>query len=47
MSGFRQTKCKVLMNKEATKIVNFTFPVAGILVLGHGHISHILKMRKS
>ena len=28
----------------STKIVNFMTPGAGVLVLGHGHISHIVKM---
>ena len=30
-----------MMTKEgSTKIVNFITPGAGVLVLGHGHISH-------
>ena len=34
-----------MMTKEgSTKIVNFMTPGAGILVLGHDHISHIVKM---
>ena len=34
-----------MMTKEgSTKIVNFMTPGTGILLLGHGHISHILKM---
>ena len=34
-----------MMNKEgSTKIVNFMTPRAGALVLGCGHISHIVKM---
>ena len=42
----RQTKYLVMMNKEgSTKIVNFMTPGAGVLVLGRGHISHIVKMR--
>ena len=42
---FRQTKCIVMMTKEgSTKIVNIMTPGAGILVLGRGHISHIVKM---
>ena len=41
----RQTKCAVMMTKEgSTKIVNFMTPGAGVLMLGHGHISHIVKM---
>ena len=36
---------KVMMTKEgSTKIVNFMTPGAGVLVLGRGHISHIVKM---
>ena len=42
---FRQTKYIVIMTKEgSTKIVNFMTPRAGVLVLGCGHISHIVKM---
>ena len=34
-----------MMNKEgSTKIVHFMTPEAGVLVLGCGHISHIVKM---
>ena len=34
-----------MMTKEgSTKIVNFMNPGAGVLVLGRGHISHIVKM---
>ena len=34
-----------MMTKEgSTKIVNFMIPRAGVLVLGRGHISHIVKM---
>ena len=34
-----------MMTKEgSTKIVNFMTPGAGVLVLGCGHISHIVKM---
>ena len=34
-----------MMIKEAsTKIVNFMTPRAGVLLLGRGHISHIVKM---
>ena len=40
-----QTKYKVMMSKEgSTKIVNFKTPWAGVLVLGHSHTSHIVKM---
>ena len=42
---FRQTKYIVTITKEgSTKIVNFMTPLAGVLVLGRGHISHIVKM---
>ena len=41
----RQTKYVVIMTKEgSTKIVNFMTPGVGVLVLGRGHISHIVKM---
>ena len=41
-------KLKVMMNKEgSTKIVNFITPGAGVLVLGRGHISRIVKMHYS
>ena len=41
----RQTEGRVMMTKEgSTKIVNFIIPRAGVLVFGHGHISHIMKM---
>ena len=41
----RQTKYVVMMTKEgSTKIVNFITPGAGVLALGRGHISHIMKM---
>ena len=41
----RQTKYVVTFTKEgSTKIVNFMTPGAGVLVLGRGHISHIVKM---
>ena len=41
----RQTKYVVMMTKEgSTKIVNFMTPEAGVLVLGRGHISHIVKL---
>ena len=37
----RQTIYIVLMTKEGcTKIVNFMTPGAGVLMFGHGHISH-------
>ena len=33
------------MTKEgSTEIVNGITPGAGVLVLGHGHLSHIVKM---
>ena len=28
------------MKEESTKIMNFMTPGAGVLMLGHGHISH-------
>ena len=35
----------VMMTKEgSTKIVNFMTPGAGVLALGRGHISHIVKI---
>ena len=41
----RQTKYVVMMTIEgSTKIVNFMTPGVGVLVLGRGHISHIVKM---
>ena len=41
----RQTKYVVMITKEgSTKIVNFMTPGAGVLVLGCGHISHIVTM---
>ena len=41
----RQTKYVVMMTKEgSTKIVNFMTTGAGVLVLGRGHRSHIVKM---
>ena len=41
-------KLKVMMNKEgSTKIVNVITPGAGVLVLGRGHISRIVKMHYS
>ena len=45
MAWFRQTKCIVIMIKDgSTKIVNFMTPVAGVLVLGHGHLIQMMKM---
>ena len=42
---FRQNKCIVMMTIEwSTKILNFMIPRAGVLLLGRGHISHIVKM---
>ena len=42
---FRKTKYIVMMTKErSTKIVNFMTPWAGVLALGCGHISHIVKI---
>ena len=46
----RQTKYVVMMNKnkeESTEIVNFMIPESGVLVIGRGHISHIVKMHFS
>ena len=41
----RQTKYKVMKSKEeSTKIVNFKTPWEGVLVLGCGHTSQIVKM---
>ena len=41
----RQTKYVGMMTKEgSTKIVNFMTHSAGVLVLGHDHISHIVKL---
>ena len=41
----RKTKYLVVMTKEgSTNIINFMTPVAGVFVLGCGHISHIVKM---
>ena len=41
----RQTKYVVIISKEgSTKIVNFMTPGAGVLALGCGHVSHIVKM---
>ena len=41
----KQTKYVGMMKKEgSTKIVHFMTPGAGVLVLGCGHISHIVKM---
>ena len=42
---FRHTKCIVIMTKVGSnKIVNFMTPGTGVLVLGRGHISHVVKM---
>ena len=41
----RQIKYMIMKIKEAsTKIVNFMTPRAGVLLLGRGHISHIVRM---
>ena len=41
----RQIKYAVIMTKEgSTKIINFITPGAGVLVLGCGHISHIVRL---
>ena len=34
----------MMTNEGSTKIVNFMTPEAGVLVLRHGHISHLGKM---
>ena len=40
-----QTECIVMMTNEgSTKIIKFMTPRAWVLVQGHGHISHTLKM---
>ena len=47
-SKIRHTEYIVMITKKGyTKIVNFMTPtpMAGILVLGCGHISHIMKMQ--
>ena len=45
---FRQTNCMVIMTKEgSTKIVNFMTLWTGVLVLGRGYLSHIVKMHNS
>ena len=37
-----------MMTKEgSTKIEDFMIPGAGVLMLGHGHISHIVKLHYS
>ena len=42
---FQQTKYIVMVTKEGSiKIVNFMTPKAGVLVVGRGHLSHIVKM---
>ena len=44
-SYIRQTKYIVMMTKErSTKILTFMTSGAGVLLLGCGHISHIVKM---
>ena len=41
----RQTKYIVMMTKEgSTKLVNFMTPGAEVLVLGCGHVSHLVKI---
>ena len=41
----RQTKCIVMMTKEgSTKNCKFRDPGVGVLILGRGHISRIVKM---
>ena len=34
----------MMTTERSTKIVNFMTPRAGVLVLGHGHINHKVKM---
>ena len=34
----------MMTKEESTKFVNFMTPWAGVLVLGCGHISHIVNM---
>ena len=34
----------MIIKEGSTKIVNFMTPKAGVLVLEHGHTSHIVKM---
>ena len=42
---FRQNKCIVMMTREGSTIIAIVMtPGAGVLVLGCGHISHIVKM---
>ena len=44
----RQTNHIVMMTKKgSTKIVTFMIPGSGVLVLGRGHISHIVKIHIS
>ena len=33
----------MMTKEESTQIVNFMTPGAGVLMLGHGHISHYSK----
>ena len=42
---FRQTKCALIMIMEGSNnVLNSMTPRAGVLVLGRGRISHIVKM---
>ena len=42
----RQTKYVVMITKEGfTIMINFLTPQAGVLVLGHGHMSHVVKIQ--
>ena len=42
LPGIRQIKYIVMMTMEgSTKIIKFMTPWAGVLMLGHGHISHL------
>ena len=44
----RQTNHIIMMTKKgSTKIVTFMIPGSGVLVLGRGHISHIVKIHIS
>ena len=36
--------CFMMTKERSTKIVNYMTPGAGVLMLGHGHISHIRKI---
>ena len=45
---FRKTKYIIMLTKEGSiKIVSFMSPGSGVLVMGHGHVSHIVKMHYS